>query len=278
MTPEEYQELLDSGYTEADLYEMGISPPTGISASATTVAPTVGVQQGPTTSPTGIPAWLWTAYQNAQSEYDAALQAYNDAGEMAAYTGQKDRLANAQKNLQSVGGQLDNFKTVAAQPKATLWTDPTNGSQWAVDPVTYEKKTQVSGAIPGFRPQGVPAPSQGSQPPSAWDQAWKQKTFDYEAEQDKLAREQQQQTLAQQKKRDAWTMVSDSLAGQLKATDIAAMPGQEYYLGHEPGGVSESIARKLGVAYNPEAWRIKTIPYDPEAEWQKAWARTNGQG
>jgi hypothetical protein len=118
----------------------------------------------------------------------------------------------------------------------------------------------------------------GPQGPSAWEQSWKERDFAYQQEQDLKAREERAQTLAQQKKRDAWTMASDSLAGQLKATDIAAMPGQEYYLGHEPGGVSESIARKLGVAYNPEAWRIKTIPYDPEAEWQKAWARTNGQG
>ena len=59
-------------------------------------------------------------------------------------------------------------------------------------------------------------------------------------------------------------------SGFFKAMPYAPVPGQEYFLGWEPGGVAENIARMSGRSYDPTKFRAPILSYSPGAIWDAA--------
>ncbi|MDO8673050.1 MAG: hypothetical protein Q7O66_16705 [Dehalococcoidia bacterium] len=87
---------------------------------------------------------------------------------------------------------------------------------------------------------------------------------------------QQQRDLEQKKMDDAWKTAMQMMTEQRQAAEYAPLPGQQYLMGYEPGGVQQNIARLSGRQYNAEQYRAPIITYDPQAAWQRAFNQRNG--
>lgn len=63
----------------------------------------------------------------------------------------------------------------------------------------------------------------------------------------------------------------------MQAIPMAAIPGQTHFLGFEPGGIFETIAKKSGRAYDPDKFRAPIYQYDPSEMWRRAQGNVGGQ-
>lgn len=96
------------------------------------------------------------------------------------------------------------------------------------------------------------------------DRAWQERTWNEEMG---MAREQERRALMQARAQVAMqaanmlgSQYSSALQTQAQLAPYSLLPGQKYYMGHEPGGVMQQLSRMAGVAYTPR--EARGIPVD----------------
>lgn len=104
-----------------------------------------------------------------------------------------------------------------------------------------------------------------------WTRAWNERQFEYKRNQDEIARHQFEQQQEMTRRNNAWKAAMDMGDQQLRAAPMAAIPGQQYFLGFEPGGIAENIAKLSGRNYDANAFRAPIINFDQNEQWRKAW-------
>lgn len=78
--------------------------------------------------------------------------------------------------------------------------------------------------------------------------------------------------------RDAVNLFGTTAQSFAQNLPYAAIPGQSHFLGFEPGGVWEGVAKSRGVAFDPERFRAPVQQYDPDEWWRQAQAMRGGGG
>lgn len=76
--------------------------------------------------------------------------------------------------------------------------------------------------------------------------------------------------------RDAANLFDTTAKSFAQNLPYAAIPGQSHFLGFEPGGVWEGVAKSRGVAFDPERFRAPVQQYDPDEWWRQAQAMRGG--
>lgn len=249
--------------------------------------------------PPNVPDWLWQRYLAANREYDEVWEDLKNSGGLDEFGLEKKtdpalqtRAANARSLLASIIAQIDNY-----MPKQTAAVDPEDAA--------LKRRllaAQVASAERGpLGPQRAPQTAEeleydklrneelsrklaGTLEPSDWDKAntlytrgqAEAKTA-YDKSQDELERARLAQTLEMQRREAATRAWSEMLNTRMKAASSALIPGQQYFLGYQPGGAAENIAKMWGNSYNPEVYRVPVVNYDENDAWRQAWDRMGGR-
>jgi len=118
-----------------------------------------------------------------------------------------------------------------------------------------------------------------------------QSDYDYRREQDQRtnaynhARLAQEKMLSETQNQENWKraqlQAQEGIFGAMggmfpKVAAAAPLPGQEYHLGFEPGGVMSNIARMSGRGYDPNQYKIGVETFDPEDWWRRAQGMAQG--
>ncbi len=103
---------------------------------------------------------------------------------------------------------------------------------------------------------------------------WARLAFEREKEQRRIL--EQMAMLEQQGIGMQTTAATNQMNSMAQNARYAVMPGQQYYMGYEPGGPTEQLYKLAGASYNPELYRAQGVSVPWNLPVQTASAATQG--